>query len=274
MNRIILSIFTLLLVNCKKESTLNNLSENKLIIDSLSDSKNHKENIKNQPTEKPNHSFTIDCGSGCAMTYNEIARKSNANSIEIKYEVSQYIDEKVEDEYFETYIFEGDKNGNLINIHLNSSKENILNDNSSLLKEKLLEVGITLFSKGSINNTNSKKEELVTEMQPYNLMVVPFDLKEYINNLPNEIKNSYTPTNKLIDYLVSKGYEGENYKCFFLKKNDNSSEIIASIARGDSEYFLLITMSDNKFTSSKEIGSIGEETKYFKVDKNFKVIPY
>ena len=103
---------------------------------------------------------------------------------------------------------------------------------------------------------------------------MPFDLKKYMNDLPNEIKNSYTPSTKLIDYLVSKGYEGENYKCFFLNTDEKSKKIITSITRGDSEYFVSITVSDNKFSTFSEIGSIGEETKYFKIDKNYTVAKY
>ncbi|SHI91334.1 hypothetical protein [Flavobacterium terrae] len=268
---IIITILLFSLVSCKKD-IVNNKD---FVLDSLQNGKMHAKIIfENKDLNQSITSFTIDCGSGCAMTYNEVSRKKNKNSVEIKYNVTQYINENPQDEYFETYVFENDGNELLKSIHLNSDALNILNDDDSLLKSELSKVGIELFPKGIVNQNTSNNLEVVTEKAPYNLISVPFDLKSYIKNLPNEIKNSYTPTSKLIDYLVSKGYEGETYKCFFLNTDDKSKKIIASIARGDSEYFVLITILDNKFSSFNEIGSIGEETKYFKIDNNYKVLSY
>lgn len=268
MRKLILCILTgFLLLNCKKENSVNseiNIQKNDTTIENTSDN-----NSISSEEKTANNSFTLDCGSGCAMTYNEISRNKNKNLIEIKYKISQYINEEPQDDYFETYIFETDDNDFLKSIHLNTDKQNILSDDSSLIKEKLLEVSKE-FSKGLSNDNDSKNIELVTEKKPYNLIPVPFDLKEYIKNLPNEIKNNYTPSNKLINYLSSIDYEGENYKCYFLKTNNTSSELIVSITRGESEYFVLIKVKDNKFLSYKEIGSIGgESTKYFKIDNNY-----
>ena len=275
MKKIILSILaSSLLLSCKKDNSISSELNNKNI-DTITNSFSSNDTISsNDKTINSNKSFTIDCGSGCAMTYNEASRKKNKNSVEIKYNVTQYINENPQDEYVETYIFESDDNEFLKSIHLNSDTQNILNDDDSLLKNELSKVGIELFTKGIAKGNNSNNLEIVTEKAPYNPISVPFDLKNYIANLPNEIKNSYTPTAKLIDYLVSKGYEGESYKCFFLNAEDQTKKIITSISRGDSEYFLLITVTDNKFNSLKEIGSIGEETKYFKIDKSFKVVTY
>lgn len=41
-------------------------------------------------------SFTLSCGSGCAMKYNEMGKNILGAKVEIKYKVTQYIDEKVE----------------------------------------------------------------------------------------------------------------------------------------------------------------------------------
>lgn len=269
--------FALVLFFSCKENDINNSEINNKDIDTITITNTVTLNDSISSDSKSinaNKSFTIDCGSGCAMTYNEVSRKKNKNSVEIKYNVTQYLNENPQDEYFETYVFESDSNEFLMSIHLNSNAQNILNDDDSLLKNELSKIGIEVFTKGIANENKSNNLEIVTEKAPYNPIPVPFDLKNYITNLPNEIKNSYTPTAKLIDYLVSKGYEGENYKCFFLNSEDKSKKIIASISRGDSEYFLLITVSDNEFNSLREIGSIGEETKYFKVDKNFSVKTY
>ncbi|MFY7814025.1 MAG: hypothetical protein ACOVRK_02425 [Chryseobacterium taeanense] len=231
--------------------------------------------VQNQGNTSNKESFTIDCGSGCAMTYDESSRKINTNSVEIKYKVIQYISEKIEDEYFETYLFESNESRNLSSIHLNKNQENILNDNNSLLREKLLEIGLKMYPKNVAKQTNSEEIAFVADDEPYQLMNVPFDLKEYINNLPNTIENSYHPTAATEEYLVSIGYEGEKYKCFFVKNDIRSTKLIVSVSRGDSECFLLLAANQNGFLSYEEIGSIGgEETKYFKVDKNYNIVSY
>jgi hypothetical protein len=231
--------------------------------------------IKNQSNIPNKESFTVDCGSGCAMAYDEISRKIKTNSVEIKYKVIQYSNGKIEEEYFETYLFESGQNKNLSSIHLNKKKENILNDNNSLLKEKLLEVGLKVYPKRIAKQANSEEIAFVGDDDPYQLMNVPFDLKEYVNNLPNPIQYSYQPTATTQGYLSSIGYEGEKYKCFFIKNDIHSTTLIVSVSRGDSEYFLLLKANQHRFLSYEEIGCIGgEETKYFKIDKNYNIVLY
>jgi hypothetical protein len=176
---------------------------------------------------------------------------------------------------FETYfIFYVDKNncsnikilepieGQIITINewrtINQSKNIILDENLIEESENLLK------KENQIN-------KIVTENQPYNLFEVPFDLKGYVKNLPKEINNSYTPSNELIDYLKIKNYDGESYNCYFLKINNNHYELLVSVSRGDSIYFLLVKINENKILSYKEIGVIGEEIKYFIIDKNYAV---
>ncbi|WP_264530275.1 hypothetical protein [Flavobacterium sp. N502540] len=263
--KILLSIFLqLALLGCKSNNEENVSKENL---------KNTV--VQNQSNTANKESFTIDCGSGCAMIYDEISRKINTNSVEIKFEITQYIDEKIEGEYFETYLFESDQNKNLSSIHLNKNQGNILNDNNSLLREKLLEIGLKVYPKSVAKQANSEEIAFVADDEPYQLMNVPFDLKEYINNLPNPIENSYHPTAVTEEYLVSIGYEGEKYKCFFIKNDIHSTTLIVSVSRADSECFLLLKANQNGFLSYKEIGRIGgEETKYFKIDKNYNIVSY
>ncbi len=263
--RIALFIFLqIALLGCKS-----NTNEN-ILVDSSKDVVD-----KNQSNTSKKETFTIDCGSGCAMTYEEVSRKNRRNSIEIKYKVIQYINESLEDEYFEAYIFESDENRNLISIHLDKSKENILNDSNSLLRAKLLEIGTGLYPKRTVQQVKLEEMAFGTQDEPYQLMPVPFDLKEYLNNLPNQIENGYGPSAIMEKYLVSIGYEGEKYTCFFIKNDIKSKAVIVSVSRGDSEYFLLLEADPNGFSSYKEIGRIGSEgTKYFKVDENYNVISY
>ncbi|WP_166919625.1 hypothetical protein [Flavobacterium poyangense] len=263
--KIVLLIFLqIFLLGCKSNNKEN------VLTDSSKDTLATKRN--NTPNKE---SFTIVCGSGCVMTYNEEARKTNKNSVEIKYKITQYIDEKIEDEYFETYIFESDENINLKSIHLNKSKDNILNDSNSLLREEFLEIGMKVYPKSTAKKANLGEIAFVADHGPYQLMDVPFDLKEYLNNLPNQIKNGYNPSVITEKHLSSIGYEGEKYKCFFIKKEIDSMALIVSVSIGDSEYFLLLKADRNRFVSYEEIGNIGGRgAKYFKIDEKYNVVSY
>ena len=51
-------------------------------------------------------SLVISCGSGCAMTYNvKDIKEINSASIEVTFDVDMYLDEKLTENYPETYIF-------------------------------------------------------------------------------------------------------------------------------------------------------------------------
>lgn len=190
MKKIILSIFTLLLlISCKKESVADNFTENKSIVDSLTDSKKASSNhINNQSIEELNKSFTIDCGSGCAMTYNEFTRKKNKNSVEIKYNVTQYINENPQDEYDETYVFEKDSNGFLNSIHLANSSENIITDEDSLLKEYLEKIGYQFYPQKEKTNLNANKEN---SNQILNSLFKKFEFKYTVTEVETEEDTKY-----------------------------------------------------------------------------------
>ncbi len=121
--------FALVLFFSCKENDINNSEINNKDIDTITNTVTLNDSISSDSKSiNANKSFTIDCGSGCAMTYNEVSRKKNKNSVEIKYNVTQYLNENPQDEYFETYVFESDSNEFLMSIHLNSNAQNILND--------------------------------------------------------------------------------------------------------------------------------------------------
>ncbi len=184
MKKLILSIFVcFLLIGCKKEITNNNEFKNQ-IIDSLSNLKKATDSISDTKKPSPSiKSFTIDCGSGCAMTYNEVTRKNNTNSIEIKYEVSQYIDEKVEDGYFETYIFESDSNGFLNSIHLTNYSENIINDEESIIKEYLLKIGYELYPQKEKTTIDSSEKN---SNQAINSLFKKFEFKYTVTEIETD----------------------------------------------------------------------------------------
>lgn len=227
--------------------------------------------IQNQNDEsREKDSFTLSCGSGCAMIYNEVDRKTLVSKVEIKYKVTQYIDENIEDEYFETYLFDSNSNEELTGIYEKGKKINIIDSDQYVVRDKLIKIGEKLFKNGINFPTN--QIQLVEESQPYTLLNLPFDLKSFVQNLPENSNTSYTASLVLKEYLKSIDYEGEDYSCYFLKNDINKRVLLVAISRGDSQYYLEINSDDKKINNFQEVGSIGgEEPSYFKIDINGKI---
>ncbi len=268
--------FIILSLICCKNNAENNDSN---VIKEVSNKK--LDSIKPEITEtstskvssQDSFSFTISCGSGCAMIYNEQSRITNDSSYEIKFNVETFIDEVLSEEMVEIYVFERDKNGKIINVHLKGSQKNLLLDDNAILKPYLFKVSETLSLGKNGNQIDSKK--LFEANEPYNPIKLPFDSKEFIQKKSIIGNEKYEPSRFLIDYLIKKDYEGEEYNCFFLKSENGITNIIVSILRGDSQYFVLIKSNQESILSFEEIGNIGgEDTLYFKIDRNFIITTY
>ncbi len=104
---------------------------------------------------------------------------------------------------------------------------------------------------------------------------LPFSFYNYFEDeYSNEKYPNYRPSEKLINFLISKDYEGENYKCFFISEKKCKIYVV-SISRSDSEYFLLLTYSNNSIIDFKMIGEIGGESPVtFKILKDLTVEKY
>lgn len=257
-------ITLLILINflhsCKKFENSVSEASNPVQLDSNLIQKTNHESIGKE-------SFTLSCGSGCAMTYNETERNILGAKVEIKYKVTQYIDEKIEDEYFETYLFDSNSNEELTGIYEKGKKINIIDNDDYVVRDELIEIGAKLFKNGI--NSSAKQFQLVDESLPHKLLNLPFDLKSFVQNLPENPNTSYTASLVLKEYLKSIDYEGEDYSCYFLKNDINKKVLLVAISRADSQYYLLINSDDIKINSFQEIGSIGgDEPAYFKIDKN------
>ena len=84
-------------VSCKRNvNAKERMPINQRIVKSLENKKDTKQN-------KNTISFTISCGSGCAMTYNEKSRKTFDNYCDVTFDVTMYQDEEITDSYKETY---------------------------------------------------------------------------------------------------------------------------------------------------------------------------
>ena len=219
-------------------------------------------------------SFTISCGSGCAVIYNEQSRISNKNTTEIKFNVETFIDEVLSEENEKTYVFDNDSYGKLKSIHLKNSSKNLLLDNDAIIRPDLIKISEN-FSNKKIGNQDNNGIKLIEENEPYKIIKLPFDSKEFVQNKSIVDSKKYTAAKFLIDYLVKKDYEGEEYDCYFLRSDNEFTYIIVSILRGDSQYFILIKSDKKSILSFNEIGSIGgENTLYFKISQNLIITTY
>lgn len=121
---------------------------------------------------------------------------------------------------------------------------------------------------------DSKKEKnndgLIIRNEQIKNIVLPFSFDEYSKDQYSDEKYpNYQISQKLIDFLISKDYEGEEYKCFVIKSKNKCSIFVVSVLRGDSEYFILLTASNNSIIDFKEIGVIGNSNPItFKIKPN------
>ena len=107
------------------------------------------------------------------------------------------------------------------------------------------------------------------------MLILPFDSKNFVENKSSEGNKKYDASSYLIEYLIKKGYEGEEYGCYFLKYDIEFTSMIISILRGDSQYFLLLKSNKESILSYDEIGNTGgEEILYFKISSNLVITTY
>ncbi len=126
----------------------------------------------------------------------------------------------------------------------------------------------------TINQVNNDSLILVNgNLKKINL---PFSFYNYFKDgYSDEKYPSYPPSQKLIDFLISKDYNGETYKCFIITTKDNYVNTVVSISRGDSNYFVLVTAKANNILDFIEIGAIGQENPItFKILNNLSIEKY
>ena len=105
---IVLSIFALIANSCRQTT------------------KKQEETANEVSTETTNNSFVISCGSGCAMSYTAQNIIQNGTSINVVFEVIEYINELVSDIYYENYVFIYNKENEIQKIELKGENENVL----------------------------------------------------------------------------------------------------------------------------------------------------
>lgn len=150
-------------------------------------------------------------------------------------------------------------------LQFNNIKSNLI---TKLLEERNKLQSSKNLASTTVNSFIIAKDPLKTAL--------PFSFYEYFKSeYSKNIYPSYEPTLALIEFLKSKDYEGQSYKCFVIRSDETSLYLVASILRGDSEYFVLVTIQNNKIIDYSEIGSIGNENPTtFKVSPDYIIEKY
>jgi hypothetical protein len=118
---------------------------------------------------------------------------------------------------------------------------------------------------------------LSSQDKTYKNISLPFSSYEYIDNADrDEIYHFYSPSDLLANYLISIDHEGEEYKCYIIPSSNNANLILLIwIQRGDSEFYFLVLLSEDKITDYKEIGRGGDDgIIYFIIEKDLSIKTY
>lgn len=107
---------------------------------SFEENENKSLKTANSDTDnKNNNSFVVSCGSGCAMTYVADKIETKSSGIQVYFTIDMYVDEKITDNYTESYLFKFDESNNIHEIISEETNENVLNTLPIGAKESFIE---------------------------------------------------------------------------------------------------------------------------------------
>lgn len=262
-NKILIFIASLtLIIGCKKK-----FSENETNIkDTLKTSSSNSVLPTANKIENNNiRSFVISCGSGCSMTYDtENIININPSSKKVKFKVDMYVDERLSDTYYETYIFSYDESNKINKIQQEGKNENILETLMPEAQKSFKDFGNEL-----IHNTSKEP-----------------DLNKKNTFLDDKKNNPKTVKYQIIETSSIKGLE--KYSCgepktryLPLPQKSDISIFLVPQNCGDFEYrYYLITMKNNTVIDnlyvegewSEPDSEEDKETTSFSMDKKYNLI--
>ena len=109
----------------------------------------------------------------------------------------------------------------------------------------------------------------------YKSISLPFSSDKYIDNIDRDnVYPFYYPSDLLSNYFISIDYEGEEYKCYIVSADNANLTLLTWILRGDSEYYLLILLTENNVKEYKEIGKGEDDTVSFIIEKDLSIKAY
>ncbi|MDR6923079.1 hypothetical protein [Chryseobacterium sp. 2987] len=226
------------------------------------------------------NSFVLSCGSGCAMTYTPETVSQDKQTVNVKFKVETYINEKPSDTYYEKYNFVYNSLGEIEKVNLEGKNDDIL---QNLMPD--VQAEFKKFSKILLKNKNVDISKFSKTKQTYitnnsKFCTLPFDFDTYYKACIEDNKNcegkypSYTfLENK--DILENYGIKEQPSIFFLLPKINNLQPIILAFTDSDIEGYFLKIVNNNKIISSLQIGKMdGETIEDFVITETFDINIY
>lgn len=152
---ILASLFLVYILSSCKKKTLEQKIENLPPIQTTAKAAPFKDPI----TDMENNSFTLSCGSGCAVTYNAEDISQDKTSVKVKFRVDSYINDEPAETNYETYLFYYNNNGEIDQIINEETQKNILDEYVPNVQESFKEFAASLVKENKIEIHPSKKRD-------------------------------------------------------------------------------------------------------------------
>ncbi|AZA92339.1 Uncharacterised protein [Chryseobacterium nakagawai] len=237
--------------------------------------------LKEAITDMENSSFTLSCGSGCAVTYTAENISQDKTSVKVKFKVENYINEELTETNDETYFFYYSNTGEIDKIINEETHKNILDEYFLSAQESFKEFAASLIRDKKIKISHSKGQDSSAK-ENYKITTLPFDHEDYysicyIKFNEKECANRYPqysyPENKNI--LEEYGIKDTPSSFFILPKVKGLQPFILAYTDSDVEGYDLLIATNNKLLSSLQIAEFdGETVNDFIITKNFDIELY
>lgn len=124
------------------------------------------------------------------------------------------------------------------------------------------------FSK--VLQTDERLSKYLEKSNKYLEVSLPFSLDEMLNTMYDNPENykytypSYAPSDFLKEFLISKGYEAEEYNCYIIPSNHRDNiNLLIHIQRSDYEYYIFIISNIDSILDYKQLTEIGDHAPTF-----------
>ncbi|OBW41463.1 hypothetical protein AB670_02258 [Chryseobacterium sp. MOF25P] len=266
-NKILISIFLLIIVGCKENNTETKKS---IGIDTAKIQKTDNSSTNsNELNGFIKESIVISCGSGCAISYSPENIHQLGHKIEVKFNVEMYEDEVVTDTYKEIYTFIYDDKYNLLQVKSEGENKNYLDTLNPDARESFVNFGNGLIKNKS--NANETKTSAYVE----NRIKLPY----------NKTINLKTIKYNVLDSGYFKGItkficDPNNPRYLPLPQKDDIEVILVPQDCGDFPYrFYLLTIKNNNVIGNLYVegewyepdDEENKEISSFSIDKNYNI---
>ncbi|UCA59216.1 hypothetical protein KB553_19610 [Chryseobacterium rhizoplanae] len=156
---ILASLFLFSTLSSCKKKTLEQKIENLPPIQATAKAAPAKEAI----ADMENSSFTLSCGSGCAVTYNAEDISQDKTTVKVKFRVDSYVNDEPAETQYETYLFYYSNTGEIDKIINEETQKNILDEYVLNVQESFKEFAASLIKNKKIKIPVLKEQDNIVK---------------------------------------------------------------------------------------------------------------